>query len=742
MIYTFKFKIFFLHIFHHAGAASSSSSLKESQTEDTPAPEPPSTSATTASSRKKEDAPSTSTASSSHSSVAVRQDTLKAEILWCFKVVEDHQSFHSCQGNNELFRRMFPDSSIAKDFKLSESKCKYMTVFGLGPFVQGILKDYIKKSCSHYVILFDESLNKPLQSKQMDFLIRLWQNNEVNTRYLSSVFIGHGTALHLKHELMEVLQTVGLKKLAQISMDGPNVNWRMYEDFTKEYKTDLKQDVLNLGSCGLHIVNGAFLTGAKAAAWDVESFLSSLYFLFNDAPARREDFQTVTGAADMPLKFCKTRWLENVPVAERALALWDNILKYVKAVEEKKIPNPKNKSFETVQKCSKVLLFPARLCFFISVAKVVNPYLTLYQTDAPMLPFLSTDLTKMLSTLMKRFLKLDKATAKSAYLLMKLKLDDQSIHEQLAKIDIGFYTEMKVKDLKKKVSERMVLEFRADCKSFLLAMSRKLLEKCPLKYALVRNLGCLDPRIMAREKEKATTQMKRVVTILNDANRIEGSCEDVLSQYSDACDAAATDPTMRDFDYNTARVDTVMFTFFTKKPALSSVWNVVSMCMIFSHGQASVERGFSINRQMEQDNLQSQSLVSLRSVYDYIKHVGGISNITVNNAMLLSASAGRQRYHAYLEDQKKQEEKDKKDNKRKSILDELEELKAKRARLQKDIKCLTQSADEFADKAESTGQITLITKSNSLRRTAKEKTSQVEKVEKDINKKLNSLRSS
>ena len=35
----------------------------------------------------------------------------------------------------------------------------------------------------------------------------------------------------------------------------------MYEDFVTEYKTELNQ---NVGSCGLHIVNGAFITGAKA----------------------------------------------------------------------------------------------------------------------------------------------------------------------------------------------------------------------------------------------------------------------------------------------------------------------------------------------------------------------------------------------------------------------------------------------------------------------------------------------
>ena len=141
-------------------------------------------------------APSSKVTPSPVAAVATREDTLKAEILWCLKVVEDHLSFHSCHHNNILFQRMFPDSAIAQGFQLSETKCRYMTVFGLGPYVQDLLYDNIKQS-KHYVILFDESLNQMLQKKQMDFLIRTWQHGEVCTRYLTSVFIGHGSAVHL-----------------------------------------------------------------------------------------------------------------------------------------------------------------------------------------------------------------------------------------------------------------------------------------------------------------------------------------------------------------------------------------------------------------------------------------------------------------------------------------------------------------------------------------------------------------
>ena len=43
----------------------------------------------------------------------------------------------------------------------------------------------------------------------------------------------------------------------------------------------------------------------------------------------------------MPLKFVSHRWLDNVPVCERALKLWDNIAAYVEAAEAGKLTSPR-----------------------------------------------------------------------------------------------------------------------------------------------------------------------------------------------------------------------------------------------------------------------------------------------------------------------------------------------------------------------------------------------------------------
>lgn len=46
----------------------------------------------------------------------------------------------------------------------------------------------------HFVVIFDETLNEYLQKKQLDVHVRLCNNSEVTTRYVTSTFMGHSTA--------------------------------------------------------------------------------------------------------------------------------------------------------------------------------------------------------------------------------------------------------------------------------------------------------------------------------------------------------------------------------------------------------------------------------------------------------------------------------------------------------------------------------------------------------------------
>ena len=85
--------------------------------------------------------------------------------------------------------------------------------------------------------------------------------------------------------------------------------------------------LLNLGSCSLHVIHGAFKTGAQATSWNIDSLFRALYNLFHDALAQSENFVSITSSTQLSLHFCSTRWLKDIPVAARAIMTWRSIVK-------------------------------------------------------------------------------------------------------------------------------------------------------------------------------------------------------------------------------------------------------------------------------------------------------------------------------------------------------------------------------------------------------------------------------
>ena len=98
--------------------------------------------------------------------------------------------------------------------------------------------------------------------------------------------------------------------------------------------------------------------------------------------------------------------MEDAKVAERALLIWPNVEKFVSSFKDPK-KAPSSSSFYTVKESCCDPLIKAKLEFFVSVAKQLQPFLTKFQTDSPMVPFLGPCLKALTTGLMNRFLKKD-----------------------------------------------------------------------------------------------------------------------------------------------------------------------------------------------------------------------------------------------------------------------------------------------------------------------------------------------
>ncbi|CAH3149087.1 unnamed protein product [Pocillopora meandrina] len=379
-------------------------------------------------------------------------ETLAAEVLWALKVILSHYSYKSCEDIPELFKRMFPDSQIASKFSCGEKKCAYLACFGIAPYFQRKLTDEVTK-LELFVLLFDESHNKVTQTKQMDLHVRFWdaKNSRVQTRYLTSVFLGHATADDLLEKIVSYLDSIKIQKsnILQLSMDGPNVNWKLHELF-QELISEVDENapiLVNVGSCGLHIVHNAFKAGSKASTWSIQEVLSSLHWLFVDSPARREDYTEITSSVVFPIKYCKHRWLENLPVVVRAQEIWKEVTFYVTTVQRSsKYSVPTSKSYKTIRDSTQDPLMPLKFAAFESVAKQLQPFLVQFQSDSPLLPFVASSLEKVIRGLMKRFVKADVLQgASSAVKLLKIDFKKRENCLDVEKLDVGFVAATKLK---------------------------------------------------------------------------------------------------------------------------------------------------------------------------------------------------------------------------------------------------------------------------------------------------------
>ena len=422
-------------------------------------------------------------------------------------------------------------------------------------------------------------------------------------------------------------------------------------------KDECGMGLLNIGSCGIHVIHGAFQTGARETGWGIDNLLSSPYYLFKDTSARRDDYVDVTGCKEFPLKFCKHRWVENGPVCSRILLLWPHLKLFVEACESKQKTKPTSNSYKTLRDAmSDKLLSVAKLSFFRSVASAVEPLLSLYQTDKPMGPFLVHDIERVVRNLLERCVKPDALqNASTACDLLKVDIEKERVANK--KIEVGFKAESELKRLlkAKAINERQVYQFREECRQFVVKCVGKICERSPLKYSLARNMACLDPRLMVSDQEHSKTKFKRLLENLVTLNRVDGDDVDMLvASYREllhevtGCELQSK---FKGFTVESDRVDVLLYEYMGQNKTYEKLWSVIRKLLLLSHSQASVERGFSLNRQIEKDNMSEHMLVALRQITDHFVLVGGMLKVEITKELLSSASDYLRHVHHFIHHQ-------------------------------------------------------------------------------------------
>jgi len=83
----------------------------------------------------------------------------------------------------------------------------------------------------------------------MDCHVHIWEGAEVRTRYSHLEFMGHATADDMVTVFETATSDLNLSDLLQLSMDGPNVNWKFYDLVQLRLQKVNNKSMLITGSC-------------------------------------------------------------------------------------------------------------------------------------------------------------------------------------------------------------------------------------------------------------------------------------------------------------------------------------------------------------------------------------------------------------------------------------------------------------------------------------------------------------
>lgn len=457
-------------------------------------------------------------------------------------------------------------------------------------------------------------------------------------------------------------------------MDGPNVNIATLRGIKESRPSNLPQ-LIDFGSCALHKVDGA-LRAAHNTGSGIMDFLAATYRVFKDVPSRRADYKHFSSDSDppMPMKHCSTRWVGNVEAVQRIIICLPHLEAYVAAMQAN-VTEPQSASYNLMKSSLADPFLNARLSFFLSTAKELEAFLTEFQADSPKIPFLYDALKNLADVFMERLFKPAVLQNKSMSQKLHLVFNDdnmlpakdvnigyvQNVILQFFKCNCydyicapyllyRFSAKLNVREqIRQGLSVNRVTRFREQCKEALVAVTRKIVAIPALSSPFLRGCAALSPEVMCfGDSSRSGKLMAVALRQLVELSWITGDDADtLLRQYGELIKRPSAQTFLKTFK-RSDRLDEFLINLCQQEQVATELRDLISLILCLSHGQASVERGFSLNKQLLAANMIEKSVVAQRQIRDYIaaECSDDLTNFQIDSQLLLSARNARNQQKA------------------------------------------------------------------------------------------------
>ncbi|KAH7980142.1 hypothetical protein HPB49_013374 [Dermacentor silvarum] len=182
-----------------------------------------------------------------------------------------------------MYKKMFPDSGVAKIFHCGRAKLSFVISDGLGPYFKSKLVTEWCRPSGFFSLTIDETPKPEQHVQQWDLLVRYFSESrqQVVVEHLNSFNLGRATGDIIVECREDALAELPRQGLLCFFSDGPNV--------IKNVKSKLKQkmnpNMVDVGECTLH---NAFSKGLDSFCSDLEPLVRDVYYHFKHSFVRAE----------------------------------------------------------------------------------------------------------------------------------------------------------------------------------------------------------------------------------------------------------------------------------------------------------------------------------------------------------------------------------------------------------------------------------------------------------------------
>lgn len=282
-----------------------------------------------------------------------------------------------------------------------------------------------------------------------------------------------------------------------------------------------------------------------------------------------------------------------------------------KFVSGDKLLEPKSDAYLSMKERLQDPLLLSKIAFFCDIARILERFLVKFQTDAPMVPFLRSSLEELFHSIGKMVLK-EEVLAK-AHCVQLTSPNLLPRHE----VKLSF----SVKDAlrKSKKSEQMRLAFQEMCTTFATKVILKLREVAPMMKRFILGAAFLDPDMWKNEEFRGGAE-KLMDVALEEMVQLDWADGVQADSFKESFLKTIDDQKAKKSiaAYEDERLDLFWSEIFDRT---SAERKLIDRILILQHGQASIERGFSVNSEAMEVNQLEESLVARRITYDAIKDI-------------------------------------------------------------------------------------------------------------------------